>query len=72
LLLTDMIMPDGVSGAELAQRLQAGQPHLKIIFTSGYTANEVSPEMLAKTPRALPPETLHARHARQSRPRHAG
>jgi len=49
LLLTDMIMPDGVSGAELAQRLLAGQPHLKIIFTSGYTANEVSPEVLAKT-----------------------
>jgi CheY-like chemotaxis protein len=49
LLLTDMIMPDGVSGAELAQRLLAGQPHLKIIFTSGYTANEVNPEVLAKT-----------------------
>jgi len=49
LLLTDMIMPDGVSGAELAQRLMAGQPHLKVIFTSGYTASEVNPEMLAKT-----------------------
>jgi len=49
LLLTDMIMPDGVSGAELAQRLLAGQPHLKIVFTSGYTANEVSPEVLTKT-----------------------
>jgi len=49
LLLTDMIMPEGISGAELAQRLLAGQPHLKIIFTSGYTANEVSPEILAKT-----------------------
>ena len=49
LLLTDMIMPEGVSGAELAQRLLAGQPHLKVIFTSGYTANEVSPEVLNKT-----------------------
>jgi signal transduction histidine kinase/ActR/RegA family two-component response regulator/HAMP domain-containing protein len=49
LLLTDMIMPDGVSGAELAQQLLVGQPHLKVIFTSGYTANEVNPEMLAKT-----------------------
>ena len=49
LLLTDMIMPDGISGAELAQRLLAGQPHLKIIFTSGYTANEVSAEILTKT-----------------------
>jgi len=49
LLLTDMIMPEGISGAELAQRLLAGQPHLKIIFTSGYTANEVNAEMLTKT-----------------------
>jgi CheY-like chemotaxis protein len=49
LLLTDMIMPDSISGAELAQQLQVGQPHLKVIFTSGYTANEVNPEMLAKT-----------------------
>jgi signal transduction histidine kinase/HAMP domain-containing protein/ActR/RegA family two-component response regulator len=49
LLLTDMIMPDGISGAELAQRLLASQPRLKIVFTSGYTANEVNPEMLAKT-----------------------
>jgi len=49
LLLTDMVMPEGLSGMDLAEKLLAGQPHLKIIFTSGYTANEVSPEMLAKT-----------------------
>ena len=53
LLLTDMIMPDGVSGAELAQRLLAGQPHLKIIFTSGYTANEVNPEIWPRPARAF-------------------
>jgi signal transduction histidine kinase/ActR/RegA family two-component response regulator/HAMP domain-containing protein len=49
LLLTDMVMPEGVSGVELAERLLTSQPHLKIIFTSGYTANEVSPEVLART-----------------------
>ena len=49
LLLTDMVMPEGVSGVELAERLLASQPELKIIFTSGYTANEVNPELLAKT-----------------------
>ena len=49
LLLTDMVMPEGVSGAELAEKLLAQKPGLKIIFTSGYTANEVSPEVLAKT-----------------------
>ena len=49
LLLTDMVMPEGISGAELAERLLAGQPGLKVVFTSGYTANEVNPKMLART-----------------------
>jgi signal transduction histidine kinase/ActR/RegA family two-component response regulator len=49
LLLTDMVMPEGVSGIELASRLLAEKRGLKIIFTSGYTANEVSPEVLAET-----------------------
>jgi len=49
LLLTDMVMPDGVSGADLVVQLLAGQPRLKIVFTSGYTANEVNQKMLART-----------------------
>ena len=48
LVLTDMMMPEGVSGADLAEKLLAQKPGLKIIFTSGYTANEVSPKLLAK------------------------
>ncbi len=36
LLLTDMIMPDGVSGHDLAQRLQVEKPGLKVMYTSGY------------------------------------
>ena len=36
LLLTDMVMPDGVTGRELAQKLRAQKPDLKVIFTSGY------------------------------------
>jgi CheY-like chemotaxis protein len=49
LLLTDMVMPEGVSGVDLAEKLLTTQPDLKIIFTSGYTADEVSPEVLART-----------------------
>ncbi|HUB87182.1 MAG TPA: ATP-binding protein [Verrucomicrobiae bacterium] len=49
LLLTDMVMPEGVSGVDLAERLLAGQPDLKVVFTSGYTANEVNPALLART-----------------------
>ena len=48
LLLTDMVMPEGVSGVELAEQLLPDRPGLKIVFTSGYTANEVNHELLAK------------------------
>ncbi|HET7624791.1 MAG TPA: response regulator [Verrucomicrobiae bacterium] len=43
LLLTDMIMPCGMSGGELANILLARNPRLKVIYTSGY-----SPEILRK------------------------
>ncbi len=35
LLLTDLVLP-GMNGQELAGRLQAGTPSLKVIYTSGY------------------------------------
>ena len=41
LLLTDIIMPDGMNGYELAQQLQAARPGLKIIYTSGYSGEVV-------------------------------
>jgi two-component system cell cycle sensor histidine kinase/response regulator CckA len=37
LLLTDMVMPGGISGRQLALRLQADDPELKVIYTSGYS-----------------------------------
>lgn len=37
LLVTDMVMPDGITGYELAQRLRAEKPELKVILTSGYS-----------------------------------
>jgi signal transduction histidine kinase/CheY-like chemotaxis protein/HAMP domain-containing protein len=48
LLLTDMVMPEGVSGVELAEALLHDQPNLRIVFTSGYTPNEVSSKMLER------------------------
>ena len=38
LLLTDMVMPEGISGRELAETLRGRKPDLKIIFTSGYSS----------------------------------
>jgi two-component system cell cycle sensor histidine kinase/response regulator CckA len=37
LLLTDLVMPAGMTGQQLAQRLRADNPNLKVIFTSGYS-----------------------------------
>lgn len=38
LLLTDVVMPESISGRELAHTLLMDKPHLKVIFTSGYSA----------------------------------
>ena len=37
LLFTDMILPDGMTGRELAKRLKERKPDLKVIYTSGYS-----------------------------------
>ena len=41
LLLTDMVLPDGMMGRELADKLKGEKPQLKVIYTSGYSANVV-------------------------------
>ncbi len=38
LLLTDMVMPGGMTGNDLAVELKKRKPELKVIFTSGYGA----------------------------------
>jgi len=37
LLLTDLVMPGGVMGRDLAERLLAKEPDLKVIYSSGYS-----------------------------------
>jgi CheY-like chemotaxis protein len=40
LMITDVVMP-GMNGRELAQRLSARHPNLKVLFMSGYTDNAI-------------------------------
>lgn len=42
LVLTDIVMPDDMSGVELAEKLWAQNPELKVIFCSGYNESMAS------------------------------
>ena len=42
LLLTDLVMPGGMTGKDLAERLLRDNPQLKVIYTSGYSVEVVS------------------------------
>ena len=42
LLLTDMVLPDGLTGRQLAEKLLAEKPGLKILYTSGHSADLLS------------------------------
>jgi two-component system cell cycle sensor histidine kinase/response regulator CckA len=41
LLLTDVVMP-GMNGKELSERLHTKRPAMKVLFTSGYTADVIA------------------------------
>ena len=42
LLLTDLVLPDDITGPELAEKLRARRPDLKVLFCSGYNPETAS------------------------------
>jgi PAS domain S-box-containing protein len=39
LVITDMVMPEGMTGWQLAAKLKSDRPNLKVIYSSGYTVD---------------------------------
>jgi two-component system cell cycle sensor histidine kinase/response regulator CckA len=65
LLLTDVILP-GMNGKALSERLRALRPRLKVLFTSGYTADVIArrgvlQRDVAYLPKPFGPESLAAK-----------
>ncbi len=44
LLLADMVMPEGMTGLDLAEKLKERKPALKVIISSGFNAESFSPD----------------------------
>jgi DNA-binding NtrC family response regulator len=61
LLLSDLTLPDGMSGRELAKILQAEKPGLKVIHTSGYDAARPAGDSPPATGAAFLQKPFHAR-----------
>ena len=46
LMLTDMVMPGGLGGADIARMFKADKPSLKVVFMSGYSADLAGTDFL--------------------------
>ena len=46
LLLTDIVMPDGVTGRDLAETLKQEKPGLRVLFSSGYSSDIIGKDFV--------------------------
>ena len=61
LLLTDMVLPDGMTGPELAHTLQESKPGLKVIYTSGYDTQKLAKDLAVNDGSNFIQKPFHAR-----------
>jgi len=62
LLMTDIVMPEGVNGRELAERLHAHKPGLRVILTSGYSADIAGQDLSLRPGHAFLQKPATPRH----------
>ena len=60
LLLTDIVMPEGISGRELADRIRAIDPRMRVVFTSGFSEEIAGREMRLKAGQNFIPKPASA------------
>lgn len=60
LLFTDMVMPEGMTGLEVVEQLQADKPELKAIISSGYSAETARKGLANRTGVAYLPKPSDA------------
>jgi DNA-binding NtrC family response regulator len=44
LLLTDMVMPNGITGRQLAAKIHEEKPQLPVVYASGYSVELTAPD----------------------------
>jgi two-component system cell cycle response regulator CpdR len=61
LLLADVVMP-GIDGLELARRMAARQPGIRVMFITGFAVVAVQDDRLAPHRPRIPARPFHLRH----------